>query len=287
MKSIVFAACCMLFVSALWAASLIWFPQTALRPSVDLTARDYELSERVIWDQKALITDCRENFARGGCQGPVHQFIQGPFSRDDTIYVAETDFLTHRLKNRLASSTYESKYFSVHERCNESALAALNDWRRTITSTEAEEVIFVSYLSPQDPWFFCFHRDRWAASSRVAETSKFELEFREFWLWHEGFVVGEVQCGTLYRRNSDSPRFPQCNINLSFANGDVQMHIGPFPAASIRSALHGIDSMTHKFWQRIRGDLQSYGVQKDLFYRQVAFSDRAARELLANEEATR
>ena len=100
-------------------------------------------------------------------------------------------------------------------------------------------------------------------------------------------VVGQIECGTLYSRRSDARRFPQCQFKLNYSNGDAQMEIGPFPAASVRDAMFSIDSMTSKFWRSVERDFQVYGIQKELFNREVLLAPEAGAALAAIEAETR
>ncbi|MFV1443340.1 hypothetical protein VXL47_17505 [Phaeobacter sp. JH20_30] len=287
MKSIGHLACSLLLCFAGVAGSQTPSQHQELLNTLDLSERDREVSERIIWVQSALIPNCRKNFEPAACDSLVFQYIQAPFTRDEATYVIDTTFLSHSLKNLLGSSTFESEHFSVHKRCDESALIALDKWRKSIDGTDFENAVFVTFLSPDEPWFFCFHRDRWQASLALDESSQFDLEYREFWLWHAGKVVGQVECGTLYRRRSDARRFPQCKFKLNFLNGEVQMEIGPFPAASLRDAMFSIDLMTSKFWRSIERDLRVYGVQKELFYREVLLDPEAGVAMTAIDAETR
>ena len=287
MKSIGRHACSILMCFAGDAGSLTPSQHQELLSKLDLSERNRELSERIIWDQSVLIPNCRKNFKPAACDSLVFQYIQAPFTRDEAVYVIDTTFLSHSLKNLLGSSTYESERYSVHKRCNESALTALDKWRKSVDGTDLENAVFVTFLSSDDPWVFCFHRDRWQASLALDESSQFDLEYREFWLWHAGKVVGQIQCGTLYRLRSDARRFPQCKFKLNFVNGEVQMEIGPFPAASLRDALFSIDLMTSKFWQSTERDFRAYGIQKELFSREILLDSKAAAALAVIEAETR
>ena len=189
MKRLGHLACSLLLCIAGVAGSQTLPQHRELQKPLELSERDRELSERIIWDQNALIPNCRKNFEPAACNSIVFQYIQAPFTRDAATYVIDTTFLSHSLKNLLGSSTYESEHYSVHERCDESALKALDEWRKSIDETDLENAVFVTLLSPDEPWFFCFHRDRWQASLELDGSSQFDLEYREFWLWHAGRLL--------------------------------------------------------------------------------------------------
>lgn len=255
--------------------------------SVDLSERDPELNERIIWEQNELIPNCKENFQPAGCYRTTHQFIQWPFPRSKNVYKTDISFLSNGLANRLAFATHVSQYSNVHEYCTDNAISSLNDWKKSSERANLEEYIYITYLSSNDPWFFCFHRDNSRIVTDLEASPQFELESREFWIWHNGVVVGEVQCGTLYSSRSDRKKFPQCTFYLSFANGDARMSIGPFPAASLRRALLSLTPMTQNFWKRTELDTMTYGIEEGLFYHPPVFDIDAESMILTIEAETR
>ncbi len=266
--------------------------------SVDLSDRDSKLGLRIIWDQNKLIPNCRENYAETMpgriCNSRTYQYINGPSKvpRNEKTYKTPIDFLPNTLANLLASSTSVGGNYTVHERCTEQEIQALADWAKANQKLQRDDVLTVSYLSPKDPWAFCFHEDRWAWDTDIRQGIELVLANQVFWIWRGGEVVGTSSCSVAHRspgggRNYKSKIFPQCSIELNFGQGDYQMQIGPFPAANLRVMLSRLGPMTRDFWARFEDIIAQHDFDKNLFFPKVHFSDRTQNILKQIEEQVR
>ncbi|GHB50676.1 hypothetical protein GCM10007094_44730 [Pseudovibrio japonicus] len=266
--------------------------------SVDLSDRDSKLGLRIIWDQNNLIPNCRENYAETmpgrTCDRRTFQYIDGPSKvpRNEKEYKTPIDFLPNTLANSLAFSTGVGGNYTVHERCTEKEIQALAEWAKANQKLQRDDVLTVSYLSPNDPWAFCFHEDSWAWDTDLRQGIERVFQNQVFWIWRGGEVVGTASCSIARRspgggRNYKSKIFPQCSIELNFGQGDYQMRISPFPAANLRVMLSRLGPMTRDFWMRFEETIALHDFDKDLFFPKVHFSDRTQNILKQIEEQVR
>ncbi|WP_310621329.1 hypothetical protein [Flexibacterium corallicola] len=266
--------------------------------SVDLSDRDSKLGLRIIWDQNKLIPNCRENYAETIpgriCNRRTFQYIDGPSKvpRNDKKYRTDISFLPNTLANLLGSSTRISNIFTLHKRCTETEIQALAKWSKADAQLQREDVLTVSYLSPNDPWSFCLHQDRRSWDTDLRNGIEPVLASQEFWIWRGGEVIGTVECSIAHRspgggRNKKSKIFPQCNIQLNFGKGDYQMRIGSFPAANIHVMLSRLGPMTRDFWGRFEKIIAQHEFDKELYYPPVHFSERTLDIIKQIEEQVR
>ena len=258
-----------------------------LLSSVDLEDREYPvLSERLLLTQMEIVPSCRKNFSHEKCNNTAHQFIQGPITR--SFYLPETEFgfLSNTLANRFHNATTLSEWNSVHKYCSENTIEKFHRWMASTSETDFEEYIYVTYLSPNDPWFYCFSRDNRNAATNFDNFGIFELEHYEFWLWKGGRVIGEVECDTLYNRFGDSLVSPQCIVNLHFSDGRYRMSFGPLPSTNIRQIFLNLTPITHNFWDRSGLDALPHGIVPELFYSIPIISPNAEQIITMIERET-
>ncbi|TWI82685.1 hypothetical protein JM93_03199 [Roseibium hamelinense] len=237
--------------------------------NTDLSDRGFTLSERIIWKESDLIPGCRKNFKDEKCESIVFQYVQWPIPRGHADFRSDTRFLSNHLFNSLIFSSEKRKNSILHEECNENTLALLNQWRSENVVPINSANLLVTYLYQDDPWFFCFHKEKYIALKERKAAGEFNLEHLEFWIWKDGKVVGDVSCDTLLSRRGKTKRFPQCSLNLFYANGDARMTISSFPAINIRRIFCEINVITDKFWANIDIEPSKYSINENEFFGEI------------------
>lgn len=284
----------LLFFSAMTVAVLVMLYFVLIPPNRN-TSQDsadkgsYELDVITRWDQAVFIPDCRKNYAEtmpsracGGSGEIVMQYFQGPdkVPRNQNFNVVEISSLPNMFVNRIASAMYPSQYFTLHKRCTEREVSALMDWIASDLDIQRDDVITVTYLSPEDPWAFCLHRDGRSWDSDIRRGREPVLEYHEFWLWRSGRVIGVAKCSSTARRRTETKIFPHCGFDLWWGGGNYQMSIGAgIPAASFRIVLTRLDSVTETFWNVHREEIAEYQFDRSLFYSTLVLSERAEHTL--------
>lgn len=253
-----------------------------LLDSLDLSDRDPELNIRIIWKQTDLIPGCRQNFRPGAaCDSITFQLISGPIPRSQEIPAVDVEFLPNVLVNKLASATYRGVHSEVSKYCTGESVEALLAFRNA-QRPWLNDRLRLTYLSLDDPWFFCFHRNNRAAAKARSEGRPIDLRDNVFWIWRADRIVGRANCST-----PGSVPNSQCNLDLYFDDGNIIMSISPFDAVNLRLALSSLAPMTRRFWELTDVDTAAWGIDESLYVPGIRFDDRAKAKLDAIEAALR
>ena len=156
---------------------------------VELSDSKPSVSERLIWKQSELFRDCSENYRNLICSGRTDQIIVGPIGRQEVHREFPPSFLPNMLANIASNSLRESDVLPVSDYCRVEDLLSLHSWSEKSREINSLEYMYINYLSPDQPWFFCFSRDRHAQAVDLRSSGEFQLAHYEFWIWRQGRLI--------------------------------------------------------------------------------------------------
>lgn len=290
---ILFSFVGLMFVA--YVLSVVGFLFIFSKPQVDLSDRKKDLDIITRWRPADFEPNCRANYEEtlperycGFLGHATMQYMDGPNAvprSEQKIEGLDLSDLPNVFVNLTTQSYTKNEHTTLSERCTAEVVGEMLAWMEQTPEIQRNDVITVTDLSPDEPWFYCLHDSRRDWDRALSKGQIPELTKLNFWLWRSGRIIGWADCSRVTQLDDGRLQSPQCGIDLWWGRGNFKLVIGgSLNAIYFRDVLESLGPKTQRFFDIHSDAIRPYAFDRGLVNVPVELTQRADQQLKILEE---